>query len=190
MLASDLLQVTSVDSVKATGAAGLVLMGKDQSKELELEAEDTSTRDSWVRQSWACFASSAPRSKIDLGSQKSAAVIAHRFLANPSFGGDFGIRRYVLKQGCRCFSRLRGKFHENPEVSAVAVKCPGSYYRLSFLRSTPGFWTAFSGARRAFQILPLALTLFVPARSPLTLNERAICNRWITQGNFDPKRLQ
>lgn len=41
--------MTSVDRVKPTGGAGLALMGKRQSKELELEAEDAATRDTWVR---------------------------------------------------------------------------------------------------------------------------------------------
>lgn len=43
------LKVTSVESVKPIGGMGLMLMGKGQSKELELEAEDAATRDTWVR---------------------------------------------------------------------------------------------------------------------------------------------
>lgn len=42
------LQVTSLDAVKPAGSTGLALLGKGQSKELELEAEDAATRDTWV----------------------------------------------------------------------------------------------------------------------------------------------
>lgn len=38
-----------LEKVKPTGSAGLALMGKGHSKELELEAEDAATRDTWVR---------------------------------------------------------------------------------------------------------------------------------------------
>lgn len=37
-----------MESVKPIGATGLVLMGKGQTKELELEAEDAAARDTWV----------------------------------------------------------------------------------------------------------------------------------------------
>ncbi|CAM9233490.1 unnamed protein product [Sphacelaria rigidula] len=42
------VQVARVEKVKPTGSAGLALMGKGHSKELELEAEDAATRDTWV----------------------------------------------------------------------------------------------------------------------------------------------
>ncbi|CAB1117765.1 unnamed protein product [Ectocarpus sp. CCAP 1310/34] len=42
------VKVTSVQNVKSAGATGLVLLGKGNSKELELEAADAATRDVWV----------------------------------------------------------------------------------------------------------------------------------------------
>lgn len=41
-------QVTTVHNVKSVGATGLALLGKGNSKELELEAADAATRDVWV----------------------------------------------------------------------------------------------------------------------------------------------
>lgn len=41
-------QVTNVHNVKSVGAMGLALLGKGNSKELELEAADAATRDVWV----------------------------------------------------------------------------------------------------------------------------------------------
>lgn len=42
--------MTTLQNVKPTGATGLALLGKGNSKELELEASDAATRDVWVRQ--------------------------------------------------------------------------------------------------------------------------------------------
>ena len=41
--------MTSLQNVKPTGALGLSLLGKGNSKELELEAESVGVRDTWVR---------------------------------------------------------------------------------------------------------------------------------------------
>lgn len=50
-LRSDPKQVTNVHSVKSVGSTGLALLGKGNSKELELEAADPTTRDVWVSRS-------------------------------------------------------------------------------------------------------------------------------------------
>ncbi|CAM9113576.1 unnamed protein product [Ascophyllum nodosum] len=42
------VKVTSLQNVKPTGALGLSLLGKGNSKELELEAESVGVRDTWV----------------------------------------------------------------------------------------------------------------------------------------------
>ncbi|CAM9418557.1 unnamed protein product [Scytosiphon promiscuus] len=42
------VKVTILQNVKPTGATGLALLGKGNSKELELEAADAATRDVWV----------------------------------------------------------------------------------------------------------------------------------------------
>eukprot|EP00904_Undaria_pinnatifida_P009133 jgi/Undpi1/534/HiC_scaffold_10.g03998.m1 len=42
------VKVTALQNVKPTGATGLALLGKGNSKELELEASDAATRDVWV----------------------------------------------------------------------------------------------------------------------------------------------
>jgi len=41
-------QVTSLQTIKSVGPKGLALLGKGNSKELELEAADAATRDLWV----------------------------------------------------------------------------------------------------------------------------------------------
>eukprot|EP00903_Cladosiphon_okamuranus_P007244 g7030.t1 len=42
------VKVTNVHNVKSVGSTGLALLGKGNSKELELEAADAATRDVWV----------------------------------------------------------------------------------------------------------------------------------------------
>lgn len=40
--------MTTLENVKPKGAMGLVFLGKGNSKELELDANSTATRDTWV----------------------------------------------------------------------------------------------------------------------------------------------
>lgn len=41
-------KVTTVQTIKSVGSTGFALLGKGNSKELELEAADAATRDLWV----------------------------------------------------------------------------------------------------------------------------------------------